>query len=717
MIPRSAVAAATLLLVVGCSSSPSLRECAVDGDCGGGGVCHVGTCTANGRPTADFAVPPATTHRVVSFVPSARDPEGQALTLEWSVRTVAASCEAEPEPAIGSTLDVVFWCPGTYEVALVAVDPLGLPSIPVVRSIQVAAATGVPVVQAGAAIAATHSCDPAGPSCTVAGPDRTPSLHLAATGSDPGQGALQFEWVAVPPLGVASDPTLQVAFVPGPHVDSPTASIANGGGAIAGAYRFRVRVRNPSGLLAQAFQDVVVGNAPPTVALPPPSVPHRYAGGQFLAEADLDPRAADPEADPVAVEAALAPAAPAGCQEEISPIAGGKLHLRIACSLPTDLIGSTPRTLRVTARDANGGTATVEAPLSIENQPPRIRVDPRFANSILALDHRVEPCLLAPGTRCFVADGVDPFAIDDPDGDPLGSLQFSAGVAPGRPSSRGTASIDGATFRHRFETPVGAPGEFRAASGASGFTLSASATDPLGATTTVTQPIVIRNRPPVLREAVPTASAPHLYDAAARRYAATVPGPLFEDPDGDPLAPTVGGLDGTSGRIEAGRVHVTFERPWDYTLGGVPPLSEFLLGTLAVIDVSDGWDGVGTTTFLSIVDRPATLAAPAATSERCSCVSGVPCSRWEASGTGLTIPVQLVDPDGDPAQVSLATANNVAQPPPVTCLPGWCYPKANGSGTQAITGNASAQSGATVPLVDTPFNVTAVCSTAGQCCP
>ena len=716
MLLRSAAAAATSLLFVACSSSTPVLECTSDGDCGAGNVCQRGACAANAAPLAAFPAPGTpTTHRVITLSGSATDPEGRDATLRWSVRAVEGGCEPDVGPADGLSIDLVFWCPGRYEAAAVAVDDLGLEGPPAVQVFEVTAAVGAPSVTAGLAIAATHRCDAAVPTCEVLGPGGSPSLSLGAAGTDPGGAALAYEWAAIPPAGVGGDDApLSVTFVPGADVAQPTVTVSNAGGAIAGRYRFRVRVRNPHRLVAQGFQEATVGNSVPVPLPAKLSVPHRFDGVRYVADGDLVFGARDPDGDPLAV-AALVPSAPApGCIETFEPGVGATVGVHVSCLDAASLIGATPRTLAVTIVDPNGGAFDVEAPLLIGNQAPVVSL---AAGAPLRLDHRVAPCILAAGPACFLADGPDPFTVHDPDGDPLAEYELVATVAAGRPSSKGIVTPDGETRRFRFETPATLPLEFRSASGASGFSLSASVADPwtkAGAVAALT----IANRPPIVKEAVPAVSVPHAYDAVARRYVATASGALFEDPDGDPMQATAATYDNChTVTLDGGRAVIGCALGWDYTLGGLPPLFDFARSNPSSISVSDGWASVLASTQITVLDRPATVTAPPTAVESCACVYGSPCWKNALTMTGVRVPVLLDDPDGDPAQVSLGVGSSqpVPQPPPVTCVPGWCYPSFSSS-DYTTSGAVSAASGATIRVVWATFSIQPSCSTSGTCC-
>jgi hypothetical protein len=692
---RSALTVAALLLGAGCSSSPSIRDCEADADCGDGNVCHQGGCAANAPPVTTLAAPTApTTHRLVTLVPTTNDPEGRSVTHRWTVLATAGGCDPDLEPAAGGALAAVFWCPGTYEATVVPIDHLGLEGAPAIRSFDVAEATGAPAVAASPAIAATHRCEGTPLTCRVLGSAGAPDLTLGAVGTDPGGAPLTWSWQALPPPGVAADPSLTVTWAPGADVRQATASISNAGGAIAGVYRFRVRAENPSGLIGQAVQEVAVANSAPTLPLSALSLGHRYRDGQFVAEGALETGALDQDGDALILSGALNPAPMAGCTEQVTPGEGTSVDVLITCPVASALIGATVRTLALTVVDANGSTVAASVPLAITNKPPS--VDLLFGGLVLMAQHRVEPCALATGPSCFVADGADPFVVSDPDGDPLSGYLLGATVAAGRTASRGTVFQDGDTRRFRFETPTTLPLQFRSATGASGFTVSATVHDPWSAVT-VSRALTVLNRAPIVKEAAPTAQVQHAYDAAARGYVATANGALFEDPDGDPItASLIPFTDCDTVSVDAGRAVVGCSLGWDYTLGGVPPLSTFAGYHPVTVGASDGWASVSSPTAITILDRPATVAVSVASVESCSL-------------TGIRLPVQLSDPDGDPSEVSVHV-NGTTTDAAVTCLPGWCYPTVNAPTAGTIIGTASAHSGETLGWIVAPFSVWRTCT-------
>jgi hypothetical protein len=698
MTLRSVLAVAALLLGAACSSSPAIRDCVSDADCGDGNVCHQGGCAANAPPVATLPAPPApTTHRLVALVPSTSDPEGRSVTHRWTVLATVGGCEPDLEPAAGGALSAIFWCPGTYEATVVPVDHLGLEGAPAVSSFDVSAATGAPTVEAGPAVLATHRCAGTPLGCEVLGPDGTPDFSLGASRTDLDDAPLTWEWRALPPPGVGEDAPLSVTFAPGANAPQVTTSISIAGGAIAGLYRFRVRAQNPEGLIAQAVQEVVVANSAPTLGVSTLSMGHRFRDGQFVAEGALETGALDLDGDALIVSGAITPAPTAGCTEEVARGTGTSVDVLIACPVASALIGATVRTLTLTVVDGNGATAAASAPLAITNEPPSIVLAPAFGG-FFTVDHRVEPCALAPGATCFVADGADPYVVSDPDGDPLSEYSLGASVAAGRTASRGTVMLNGEAYRFRFETPTTLPLQFRSTSGASGFTVSVAVRDPWGATS-ASRPLTVLNRPPFVKEVSPTVQVPHAYDAAARSYVASANGARFEDPDGDPLEASLPPYNCCNTvSLVAGRAVVGCALAWDYALGGVPPLRDFATLHPVTIGASDGWGSVSAPTAITILDRPATVTVPVATVESCSL-------------TGVPLPVQLSDPDGDPSTVS-AHVPGTTDAAPATCLPGWCYPTLNAANPGTIQGEVWAFQGESYGGVQAPFAVTRTCSAA-----
>jgi hypothetical protein len=247
--------------------------------------------------------------------------------------------------------------------------------------------------------------------------------------------------------------------------------------------------------------------------------------------------------------------------------------------------------------------------------------------------------------------------------------------------------------------------------------VSGSVSDPFGGTASIALPLAIRNRSPVVKEPLASTSVPHLYDASSLRYRASANGALFEDPDGDPLVPSVvGSAFCSSVTMVSGRAVVGCDRVWDYKLGGVPPLAELLVPRTLSVTASDGWEAASSATAVTVLDRPATVAAPITSIERCTCVSGFPCWTNTTSIAAIPIPVELTDPDGDPSrlvmQVFWATG---PQPAAINCVPGWCYPTVNGA-MSAGQGIVQAYADGTGANVQAFFEVLVTCGAKGTCC-
>jgi hypothetical protein len=104
------------------------------------------------------------------------------------------------------------------------------------------------------------------------------------------------------------------------------------------------------------------------------------------------------------------------------------------------------------------------------------------------------------------------------------------------------------------------------------------------------------------------------------------------------------------------------------------------------------------------------------TAENCGCDLQSAYPLYFVSTVAIPVPVRVEDPDGDPAMITLQTA--APQPfqriPPV-CLPGWCYPRANGDPYGTVSGLALATAGAGV-VASARVSITATCSFTGLAC-
>jgi hypothetical protein len=668
------------LLVAACGGGGGeVRSCAVDADCGLGALCVQGACVANRPPVVSLLSPAApTTHRLLTVEASASDPDsGDAITgYTWTVTPVSAGCDAEPEPGSGPRLELVFWCAGSYEVAVQATDARGGSSAPARQTIEVTLASGTPVVTPAASSAVDHLCGGARPTCRPALLGSAIPLPLTATVEDPSGGALAYRWHAVPPQGAAP---ATVGWSHGDTSLTTEALVETTGAGIAGIWRFRLRVTTAAGLLGQADQLVEVGNRAPALAADPLRLEHRYASGSYVASGSLPLPASDPDGDTVGVTLELVEAGTAGCTTALGAVSGGAATVEVRCSDPAHLLGPASRALRVRADDLNGGSAEVLVPVEILNRPPELRLTSNPAGGSLALDHAVGPCP-AGGGACFLLAGTTALEAVDPDGDPVTGLAVAADLGGTIGSFGEAVTADGATI-FRFATPVSTPRSFRQANGATSFSLVATAADPFGATGRLDVPLVALNRPPVVKQQQPAVSVAHHYDAARGAYVATAPLATFEDPDGDPLLPE-GSLGDPACRAfssVAGAVSV------DCTLAyavsdGRPPLASFVGSHTLLARASDGWDLVGSNTTVSIQDGAPTVRAFDGVVDSCVCL----CSKWSADGStcvgkatwavdrvNVPLPVQASEADGDPVQVTFSGATPLGGAQK-TALPGSC---------------------------------------------
>lgn len=711
------------LLASSCGGpSEPVRACSADDECGPGARCVQSACVANRPPVAALHLPAAlTTHRLVSLQASAADPDaGDTISrFTWTVTPAGAGCEAEREPGSGSSLDLVFWCAGSYEVTVVAEDGRGGTSAPASQAVEVTAATGAPVVTAGPELQVEHACGGTPFACRPALAGSPVALPLSATAVDPAGGALTLRWRMLPPAG--ADARATVLYASGETSLDTEAWLETPGGMLAGTWRFRLRATSAAGLLGQADQLVQVGNRPPLLAPSPLRLEHRHEGGAFRAGGALPLPASDPDGDPVSLSATLEETGAAGCASALGPVTGGVVGYDTRCNEPTQLLGAASRVIRIVASDGNGGTAEAAVPVEIGNRPPQLRLASNPAGGTLTLDHTVAPCPIGGGS-CFIATGTASFEVVDPDGDPVTGPAVAAALPSDLPASTGQASTAGGVTTFLFATTLDSPAAFRSASGATRFSLAATAADPFGASASLVVPVVIGNRPPVLRRASASAVVPHRYDWARHAWVATAPLAAFEDPDGDPLS-----AEGSAGdpacrafSFTGGDGRVDCSSAWA-PASGPPPLAS-LVGAHAVeLRAFDGWEGATSATAVDVQNGAPTATPFDGVVESCFC----DCSKWNADGSAcvgqwrwvtdassVPLPVQAGDPDGDPVQVTYSPA--VASGPQKTVAPTACGDTLVNP-SFPVTVQVTIDDG--LGRVQTTSRVTGVaCATAGQAC-
>lgn len=661
---------ALALLLAACGGSGGeVRSCAIDADCGAGAYCIQASCVANRPPAVTLQLPAApTTNRVLRLEATATDPDpGDSIIRHtWSVIAVSAGCDSEMEPSSGARLELIFWCAGSYEVTVVAEDARSGVSAPATQTIEVAPATGLPVVVPAPASAVDHLCAGAPLTCRPAQAGAAVALPLTATVDDPAGGTLTYRWRPVPPPG--ADARARVTWSHGDTSLSTDAWVETPGGSVAGNWRFRLRVTTAAGLLAEADQVVQVGNRPPELPVPPLRLEHRYADGIYLAQGALPLPVSDPDGDPVGLTLALEETGAASCTSKLGAITAGAASLEVRCTDAAGLLGTAARGVRVRADDGNGGSAEVVVPVEIANRPPVVRLTSNPAGGSIALDHSVGPCVGSAGS-CFVVAGTSTFEAVDPDGDPISGLAATAAVLPGLTTSAGEATTAAGVVSFRFTTPLAVPGEFRATNGSTGFTLLATAADPFGGFGRLEVPVVALNRPPVVLRPVLNAVVPHRYDPVRRAYTATASLAAFEDPDGDPLVSVGSAGDAACYNFSSSGGVVSVECVRAYAPApGLPPLASFTGDHRVVARASDGWASVTSGTTVSIQDGPPSATVYNGAVESCFCN----CPKWNADGSAcvgqprwivdraqVPLPVVVSEADGDPVQVTYSGATPI----------------------------------------------------------
>lgn len=142
----SGVLLATLALwVFGCSTQEAVDSCSSPGDCSPNMWCISQMCVLNSPPVAVITTPTdvvsanqvVTLDATASYDPDA--PNDSVVLYSWSFAPVAAGC-SPPWPTSSGTpqTQVVFTCPGTYEVSLLVRDELSASSPQVHLVIEVA---------------------------------------------------------------------------------------------------------------------------------------------------------------------------------------------------------------------------------------------------------------------------------------------------------------------------------------------------------------------------------------------------------------------------------------------------------------------------------------------------------------------------------------------------------------------------------------------------
>ena len=683
-LPRAPIAAALVATLAACGGSthPDPLGCAVDADCGASARCIAAACVAAATMTVDVRGPtgPVTTNRIVRFeaAAGASDAASAAARYAWTIAPLSAGCAAEPEADGAPAMDVIFWCAGQYSIQLVVTDDRGRASAPIERSVDVLPAANVPRISPGLPISVEHRCGGVPLRCDLDTPSGDGRLPLPVTADSPLGDPLAFEWISIPP-----DPSRAgavVAFFPSPSVAAPSVFVETAGGPISGAWRLRLRARDPSGLIAQAFVELEVGNRPPILAPGIFTPAHSFAAGRYVVHEPFVAPVVDPDNDPLEGTFELLEVGANGCTSSLAPEGPTRAVLDLGCALPGELVGGVARRIDYSVSDPNGGGASGSFAVQVANRPPALSLV--GASSAPAVDHSRGTC--PGGGDCFIATGANPFRYSDPDGDPVATWTLAASKASAAAGSTATVAGSGATASFTVATPVAAPLEFRSPSGATDVTLSSVATDPFGGEARIAAPLTILNRPPVRLGPAGPFAADHLYDPVAGRYVAHVPMNAYPDADGDPLTAVLLASDPDCGAVllAGDALTAVCSRPYDPASGGRPPLAGFVGQHVVTVAVADPWEGADEpagppASSLLISNRPP-VASPyqrVLPPQRCVCSYWDPthtqCLDWAPvfNTTGVIVPIGLVEPDSDPVVVTFSPTTYLASAS-VTGLPG-----------------------------------------------
>jgi hypothetical protein len=333
---------------------------------------------------------------------------------------------------------------------------------------------------------------------------------------------------------------------------------------------------------------------------------------------------------------------------------------------------------RVEARDDAGVVGVAATRVSIANRPPVIQ------KTIPVIDHAFD------GAR-FTASGEIPFTMTDPDGDQLfGPALAWHHVGDGDAAFAGELREDPARLAFSITVPYAAPEDALHLIGGEGLERSVmvEVSDVNGAITPEVWPIVVANRPPLLKSPATPITVEHAYDPVAGAYTATAPLSTWLDEDGDPLVQSAGSetgdpscavvtVDGGSGPRLA-RAHCAL------AFVGAPAVANFAgLHTVKQV-IRDPWASAShnSTVSFTIGNRAPSTDTAAVThvvDEVCGqpsvcCAFAGTClifSRTAPTGTTV-VPLRWSDPDGDPLSIQVPAADGVVPVQPLVCTSSEC---------------------------------------------
>jgi|GEM_PF-1901570 len=605
----------------GCADGDGFSPCESDAACGDGAVCEQGYCVADPLPVVVLAPDRAGARRgdVVRIDGSASSLAGAPVTLEFSV-----------EPADAGELV------RTAENLQVAELRILRPHVDLVVTATAASAAGR-LASTSVGIAAINSpprisLRPAAESFGAG--DR---VELVAEASDPDGDAVTLSWALLSGPG-----TLDAS--------GARASLATAAGAPA-RYQVRLDADDGKGGAVYAITTLEPEAGAPTLDIAAPAEVDHFCEGEPLAcraEATVAPvvRASSK----VTASWRLLGEGPATASFDVADDLSTRVTL--ACDPACPLAGS--HLLEITVHDHQGRESVGVVELRVGNRPPELRV-----HDGAGLPHGYVG-MAFDGTRLYrVARDADAIvAWHDPDGDPPApdSIEWS--------SSDGSVSFDDPRSLSTGFEVIGSAAALEAVE------LRLVASDWNGGTSVVTGALPIHNGRPTV----------HMEDLLdeGHGYAAGSPAPyrklirpssiVAADEDGDPLDVVIT----LPSNARPGLQVLSAGKEW--LIGG--PASVVGWDHEVVVTARDEWGGeVSTLAKVRITNRaPVVFVAPedrrvtASTTfgnmnTQCCDPDGTHCTFGKlAVGPGAlvkTLPIRVEDPDGDPVDLQLATAQAV----------------------------------------------------------
>lgn len=326
----------------------------------------------------------------------------------------------------------------------------------------------------------------------------------------------------------------------------------------------------------------------------------------------------------------------------------------------------------VTVTDAYHLVAVGRQRVTLGNRPPVAS-----GGGTLRVPHAYD----AAGARFLVAADLPAFAVTDPDGDPLTSLGFTAAHAGDGGAAFDLAATEWAASLS-IAVPYAAPGDELKLIGGAGLsrTIAFAAEDPNGGRADAAWDVVVTNRRPRLSGPLGTVAVNHSFDAAHGDYVAEAAVADVVDDDGDPVVP----VGGTGNAICPTLLPVAGAGPLTArcAMGNTGPgsLAAFVGSHDLSVQLADPFETlVAGTATVELLDRPPRVVAPAATvtgscTRECCAADAYGCGDYGFTfdGGSAQVATGAVDDDGDPLELSLATADCLTVPAALSCPSGGC---------------------------------------------